>query len=50
MTGVENRQMAILAERRESLLEKRKRRAGRLAASQNGSEKTELDGNLASSS
>lgn len=50
MTGVENRQMAILAERRESLLEKRKRRAVRLAASQNGSEKTEQDGNLASTS
>jgi len=50
MTGVENRQMAILAERRESLLEKRKRRAERLAASQKGSEKTEQDGIFASTS
>jgi len=50
LTGVENRQMGILAERRESLLEKRKRRAERLAASQSGSEKKEQGGILASTS
>lgn len=42
--------MAILAERREALLEKRKRRAERLAAAQDGSEKTEEGGILASTS
>ena len=50
LTGVENRQMAILAERRESLLEKRKRRAERLAAAQGGLDKTEEGAIIASTS
>ena len=32
LTGVENRQMKLLAERRDSILEKRKRRAERASA------------------
>lgn len=50
LTGVENRQLRILAERRESLLEKRKRRAERLTAAQIGAEKSEEGGILASTS
>ncbi|KAI9816767.1 MAG: hypothetical protein M1827_001412 [Pycnora praestabilis] len=46
LTGVENRQMKILADRRNSLLEKRRRRAER----EGGSEKVEEDGILASTS
>ena len=48
LTGVEGRQMAILAERRESLLEKRRRRAEREATA-NGN-KTEEGGILSSTS
>ena len=46
LTGVESRQMKILTERRNSLLEKRRRRAEREAAS----EKAEEAGILASTS
>ena len=48
LTGVEGRQMAILAERREALLDKRRRRAEREAAVSNS--KSEEEGILASTS
>ena len=48
LTGVEGRQMAILAERREALLDKRRRRAEREAAA--SSNKSEEGGILASTS
>lgn len=46
LTGVESRQMKILTERRNSLLEKRRRRTEREGAS----EKVEEGGSLASTS
>ena len=49
LTGVEGRQMSILAERRESLLEKRRRRAEREAAA-SGNNKSEEAGILSSTS
>lgn len=50
LTGVEGRQMAMLAERRESLLEKRQRRAEREAAANGNGSKTEEGGILSSTS
>lgn len=38
LTGVENRQMKLLAERRDSMLEKRKRRAERTRAAEKADE------------
>ncbi|KAI9846993.1 MAG: hypothetical protein M1837_003349 [Sclerophora amabilis] len=49
LLGVEQRQMRILADRRDSLLEKRRRRAER-EAGVGGAEKSEAGGILASTS
>ena len=50
LTGVESRQMKILADRRDRLLEKRKRRAEWEGTAELGLEKAERDGVLASTS
>lgn len=50
MQGVESRQLKILAERKASLLEKRKRRAEREAQEGVGMSKAEEGGVLASTS